>query len=189
MPAQVNPTRAHRPAAPIATRASGTSRPAAMTPGRAPKPARSAPSTNTTGRAPTTTTRAAATTTRHADPRAYSTTTGLAVQPAAGQPRYPEALPTESFYTRFPGAVGPTGNVVLTTEENDDVLLMINETVTVVQDPRDRNVWANRLTAEDVAKGGFLVYRPNSANPQYFTILMDGEEIYGSSMYFRASSN
>lgn len=168
-------------ATPTATRSPRAPRTGAPSSGRA--------SNGPSGRASRTTTiTSIIDATQRVEPTSRTVLLGTPVRPAASRPRYPSALPTVNFYERFPAAVGPMGNVVVTAEENDDMLLLINESITVVPNSRTRNVQKGRLTAKDVAEGGFLVYQPCSSNPQYFTMLTDGEGLYGSSVYICANS-
>lgn len=68
-----------------------------------------------------------------------------------------EALPTENFYERFPRAVGPLANVVIASEEEHQIFCLTARSIELVSRPEERNAAADRLTREDVARGGFFV--------------------------------
>jgi hypothetical protein len=100
----------------------------------------------------------------------------------------PQALPTENFYSRFPRAVGPLANVVVTTSEELQVLLDTCEPVVVVQSPFQRDVARRRLCREDILQGGFFVYQPKGELPHYFQPCEapSPSEVYGTSTYIEA---
>lgn len=147
--------------------------------GRLPSTTRQVSSTSTTA-----TTNAAA----HVDSTAQPASADTAARPRRTQGPHPTALPTENFYERFPRAVGPLANVLVVTREDYHLLLLIAQRITVVKNRWERNIREGRLSEEDLAKGGFLVYRPNSVNAQYFKMLSTAAEVYGSSTYVRAST-
>lgn len=95
----------------------------------------------------------------------------------------PEALPTHNFYKRFPHAVGPLANVLISSPEEYSIFCLTARCIQVVANRNERNVEKDRLTAEDIAKGGFFVYQPNSETPRYFLLYDNKEDVYGTSNY------
>jgi hypothetical protein len=106
------------------------------------------------------------------------------VQQSCRGPR-PEALPTPHFYERFPRAVGPLANVLITSPEEYQMFCLTARPIEVVDQKEDRNVAKDRLCAEDIAKGGFFVYQPNSDAPRYFLLHDKKVDVYGTSAYIR----
>lgn len=125
---------------------------------------------------------------RRVDPTiTTSRVTSNATSPTTSSPaqRYPrpDALPTPDFYERFPRAVGPLANVVVTSHAEYTMLLRTAKTIRLVSTKLERNADQRRLCEEDVQKGGFLVYQPDSVDPQYFQLYDCAEDVYGSASY------
>ncbi|KPI88054.1 hypothetical protein ABL78_2830 [Leptomonas seymouri] len=102
-----------------------------------------------------------------------------------GYESLPQALPTESFYRRFPRAIGPLANVVFTSREECQPMLDACEPVEVVKSWRKRDLSRNRLCQEDINQGGFLIYQPKGKSPQYFKRRGSSglQDVYGSASY------
>ncbi|KPA74393.1 hypothetical protein ABB37_09099 [Leptomonas pyrrhocoris] len=98
----------------------------------------------------------------------------------------PHALPTPDFYERFPRAVGPTANVVVTSHEEYKILLMTAKHIKVVANKRERSVEKGWLCQEDIQKGGFLVYHSANHHPQYFQLKKHAADVYGTATYISA---
>ncbi|KPI88056.1 hypothetical protein ABL78_2832 [Leptomonas seymouri] len=101
---------------------------------------------------------------------------------------HPDALPTPNFYERFPRAVGPLANVLIASPEEYQIFCVTARRIHVVSSKRDRNAAKDRLTPEDIAKGGFFVYQPNSDNPEFFLLYDEKTSVYGSASYIRRAS-
>lgn len=98
----------------------------------------------------------------------------------------PHALPTENFYDRFPAAVGPLANVVISSPSELEVLVKMCDRVELVKSPKYRDVALNRLCVEDVHAGGFFVYQVKGQQPQYFKLRATAPEVeYGSASYIQ----
>lgn len=106
-------------------------------------------------------------------------------QQGGGSQREPrlEALPTPDFYERFPRAVGPMANVVIATAEEYTMFCLTARRIVVVTRPEERDVAQDRLLAEDVARGGFFIYQPSSAAPEYFLLHEEQVTVYGTASY------
>lgn len=98
----------------------------------------------------------------------------------------PSALPTRDFYRRFPRAIGPLANVVVTSAEDYQLLLLTAKRIAVVTSKKERKVEKGRLLEADVRKGGFFVYQPENACPQYFQLYKCAADVYGSASYLKA---
>ncbi|KAL7698285.1 hypothetical protein NQL31_002798 [Lotmaria passim] len=99
----------------------------------------------------------------------------------------PKALPTVDFYRRFPRAVGPLANVVVTSAEEYQTLLETCDLIKLVKSSHHRDVARNRLCQKDIDKGGFFVYQPKGERPQYFRLrsASPSSDVYGSSAYIQ----
>lgn len=98
----------------------------------------------------------------------------------------PQALPTDNFYNRFPGAVGPLANVVVTSRSELAVLKEMCDPVEVVKARQERDAALNRLCMEDVSEGGFFIYAAEGEPSQYFKLRVTAPaEVYGASAYIR----
>lgn len=120
-------------------------------------------------------------------PAPATTTTAPQPRQRSSRQAHPDALPAPNFYEQFPHAVGPLANVVVTSDEDYLMMLLIAQRITIVRNRWDRNEREGRLSEEDIAKGGFFVYAPKSDNPQYFKMLTAAAKVYGSSSYSKAS--
>jgi hypothetical protein len=118
---------------------------------------------------------------RRVVPNAHLPTTSLSLR--HHRPTRPQALPTPDFYDRFPHAVGPLANVVVTTLSEYHALLLTAKRIRLVSSKTERNVDEGRLVEDDVRKGGFLVYQPEGAHPQYFQLFGSASDVYGSASY------
>ncbi|KPI88055.1 hypothetical protein ABL78_2831 [Leptomonas seymouri] len=96
---------------------------------------------------------------------------------------HPNALPTPDFYERFPRAVGPLANVIVTSRKEYEALLLTAKRIEVVTSKWYRSVGKGRLCQSDIDKGGFLVYKPQSDSPQYFQLYERAEDVYGTATY------
>lgn len=96
-----------------------------------------------------------------------------------------EALPTVGFYERFPRAVGPLANVLIATPEEHRIFCLTARAIKIVATREERSVAKDRLCIEDIAKGGFFVYQPNSDTPRYFLLHDKKVDVYGTSSYIR----
>ncbi|KPA74394.1 hypothetical protein ABB37_09100 [Leptomonas pyrrhocoris] len=97
----------------------------------------------------------------------------------------PEALPTPNFYERFPRAVGPLANVLITSPEEFGHFRLIARPIRVVERKEERNAAKDRLSREDIARGGFFVYEPDNDAPRYFLLHDKKVNVYGTSSYRR----
>lgn len=99
----------------------------------------------------------------------------------------PQALPTVNFYQRFPRAVGPLANVVVSSPAEYQMLRQTCDAVEVVASVRHRDVARHRLCQEDIDAGGFFVYQPKGRRSQYFKLrdVTSPSDAYGTATYIQ----